>query len=56
MAIFLGSECTRIDVRAFIFQNYPGGGGGHAPRPLDWCGFTVSCQSPILKYLLMPTA
>ena len=51
----MGSECTRIDLSAFRFQNFSWGVGWGIPLgPLDWCGFIVSCQPPIPKYLLMP--
>ena len=49
----MGSECTRIVIRTFEFQNFPEG-KGMPLSPLDWCGFIVSCQPPFSKYLLTP--
>ena len=45
--IFLGSECTRIDLKAFKFQNFPSGGMPLGPPRLVWFHSIVS--APYLK-------
>ena len=48
-----GSECTRIDLRAFNFKIFPGGACPQNPPRL--VGFpAVSCQPPYPKHLLTP--
>ena len=61
----IGSDCTRIDLRASVFQKFSGGGGGGGgmpPDPPSQCGLhphicalrrTSSRPAPLIKNIFL---